>query len=198
MLYLPGTVTVPPNTQMHVDTHIRLRFPEGVSGSYWNLISAAEGNRGRCIPIGCSYNGTITITVANPGRGPLLIDHNNPAAIVVVNVADAALSLQSSRDIFTDNTARHFKKRLFTDTTKTVDTMRGWRFLLHSDPSSKPVGSILTPAAKNTPRYTWALAPTGEHSFAFFHPKLPFSQQTDQIGKTGGISMDWGNCVPCL
>ena len=43
LLYLPGTVTVPPNTQMLVDTKVRLRFPEGVSGSYWNLASAVTG-----------------------------------------------------------------------------------------------------------------------------------------------------------
>ena len=171
---------------MLVDTHIRLRFQEGVSGSYWNLTSKAKGKGGCCIPIGYSYNGTITITIANSGKEPLILNHNDPAAVVVVNVADAALSLQQSRDIFADNPTRHFKKRLFIDTIKTVETLRGWRFLLHSDPSSKPVGSILAPAAKDTPCFTWALAPTGEHSFAFFHPKLPFAQQTDQIGKTGG------------
>ena len=113
------------------------------------------------------------------------MNHNNPAAIVVINVADAELCLQSSQEIFTDNSARHFKKRLYTDATKTCDTMRGWRFLLHSNPSSKPVGSILAPLTKNTPCFTWALAPTGEHSFAFFRPKLPFSK-IEQIGKTGG------------
>ena len=111
LLYLPGTVTVPPNTQILVDTRIRLRFPEGVSGSYWNLTSAATGKGGYCVPIGCSYNGTIAITIANANEKPLTVNHNDPAAIVVINVADAELSLQSSQDIFTDNSARQFKKR---------------------------------------------------------------------------------------
>ena len=57
---------------------------------------------------------------------------------------------------------------------------------MHPDPSSKPVGSVLMPAAKNAPCYTWALAPTGEHSFAFMHPRLPLSQRSDHVGKAGG------------
>ena len=64
--------------------------------------------------------------------------------------------------------------------------MRGWRFLLHTNPSAKPVGSIITPLLKNTPCFTWALSPAGEHSFAFFQAKLPFSPKSEQIGKTGG------------
>ena len=170
---------------MLADTKIRLRLPEGVSASYWNLASADTDHKGRFIPIGRSYNGTIAITIANTADTPLTIAHDKPAAIVVINVADAELRLQASQDIFTNNSAQQFKKQLYAAANKTCDTMRGWRFLLHTNPSVKPVGSIITPLLKNTPCFTWALSPAGEHSFAFFQAKLLFSPKSEQIGKTG-------------
>ena len=52
------------------------------------------------------------------------------------------------------------------------------------------------PASKTEPSYTWALAPTGEHSFAFMHLGLPLSQRTDHVGKLGG-AYRWIGITAC-